>query len=299
MALETQIDKINCDDNSVVYTGLEGCTLDVDLVRVLEFTEKGKVQTWEDNLDNVLDAQVSGEVTIISEIDTFTQVETANTYETSEGTNKDTLLQKLPYKFEATFKNNGIKFRQQLLKLDGKRLDVKFHDAAGNKFFAQNKQGGVKGFGTFLIAIEPYNIKGTTSAMYKMVIQLAGHKEFDDMHYIHNSQLDYNAEQDLRGVNEVILTASPLAATETTLTVKATLNDMDTFVAGLLTANFIVKQDGVVVAHTDAVANAVTKTYALTIPAATAGTYTVELNGVVKTLLNILYGGLEDSVVVS
>jgi hypothetical protein len=54
------------------------------------------------------------------------------------------------------------------------------------------------------------------------------------------------------------------------------LLDRTHFVEGLVLANFRVK-NGVVVVHTVVTANANNNTYALTIPAASVGTYTVEL----------------------
>jgi hypothetical protein len=97
------------------------------------------------------------------------------------------------------------------------------------------------------------------------------------MAYISADELDYSAQSDLEGVNQVSLVASPLAVAGTTLTVTTTLLDRTHFVEGLVLGNFRVMKAGAVIAVSAVVANASNNTYALTIPSASAGTYTVEL----------------------
>ena len=121
------------------------------------------------------------------------------------------------------------------------------------------------------------------------------------MAYISADELDYSAQSDLEGVNQVSLVASPLAVAGTTLTVATTLLDRTHFVEGLVLGNFRVMKAGAVVAVSAVVANASAKTYALTIPASTAGTYTVELYDTVlpASIIKVSVGSLYKSNVAS
>jgi hypothetical protein len=57
------------------------------------------------------------------------------------------------------------------------------------------------------------------------MIQLGDYKEMERMAYISADELDYSAQSDLEGVNQVSLVASPLASAATSLVVSTTLLD--------------------------------------------------------------------------
>jgi hypothetical protein len=176
------------------------------------------------------------------------------------------------------FDNNGVNYWKALRALNSKdRYDICFYDVEGNKIFTQSKAGSLKGFAVKMLFTGQYKgAEGNNPAEVKMQIQLADYNEMERQVWISGEELDYDAKSDLNGVNEVYLTAGALAVGGTSLKVTALLQDKSHFVEGLVSANFVVKKAGVVVVHSAAVANASDKTYTLTIPAATAGTYTVD-----------------------
>jgi hypothetical protein len=73
--------------------------------------------------------------------------------------------------------------------------------------------------------------EGNTPAEFKTMIQLGDYKEMERMAYISADELDYSAQSDLEGVNQVSLVASPLASAATSLV--DTLLDRTHFVDGL------------------------------------------------------------------
>jgi hypothetical protein len=107
------------------------------------------------------------------------------------------------------------------------------------------------------------------------MIQLGDYKEMERMAYISADELDYSAQSDLEGVNQVSLVASPLASAGTSLVVSTTLLDRTHFVDGLVVGTLELKDgcSSCISSNSSSSAN----TYALTIPAASAGTYTVEI----------------------
>jgi hypothetical protein len=183
----------------------------------------------------------------------------------------------MPYEYDVMFDNNGVNYWKALRMLNSKdRYNVAFYDVEGNKIFTQTKAGVVKGFGVKMLFVGQYKGKeGNNPAEVKMQLQLADFQEMERQTWVSGEELDFSAGSDLEGVNDVNLVASPLAVGGTSLVVSALLLDKSHFVNGLIASNFIVKRNGtpVVVSGVNADANA--KTYALTIPAASAGTYTV------------------------
>lgn len=277
--LEDQIDKLACGAGDALGTGQQACPIDWDRISTVKLTPRGFIYTEIDNLVNVRKAQQNGKAIIINNIDRFALVPQEVTIDTTDGSGKKTVSGELPYEYELMFKNQGLNFWKAMRSLDSAGVyDVTFYDVEGNEFFTKSKAGNPKGFGSYLIKTGQYKGReGNTAAEFKTMIQLSDFKEMERMAYISSDELDYSAQSDLEGVNGVLLTASPLAALATSLIVSATLIDKSHFVDGLVLANFRVKRNGVIVVATAVTANESNKTYTLTIPAAAAGTYTVEL----------------------
>jgi hypothetical protein len=75
--------------------------------------------------------------------------------------------------------------------------------------------GAPKGFSSYLIKTGQYKGKeGNTPAEFKTMIQLGDYKEMERMVFSAD-ELDYSAQSDLEGVNQVSLVASPLASAAT------------------------------------------------------------------------------------
>jgi hypothetical protein len=79
-------------------------------------------------------------------------------------------------------------------------------------------------FWILLIKTGQYKGKeGNTPAEFKTMIQLSDYKEMERMKHISADELDYSAQSDLEGVNQVSLVTSPLAVAATSLVVATTL----------------------------------------------------------------------------
>lgn len=276
MALIDQINTVNCGVGDYAGTGSEACQFVFDQTATIILADRSYVQTDAVSLANLQIAQQKEEIFVISEIEKFTQVDVAPAETTTEGTGFKSVDAEYPYEFEFEFKNKGINFWKALRKFNStNRYSISFLDKEGNMLMTLGSTGVVKFFRTSMIYTGPLKFKqGTAGEMAVMKVQLRSVKEMENAVWVtaEESALDVEA---LDGWNDILLTASPLVAAGTTLTVKATLADKTHFASGLVPGDFLVKKDGVTVVHTAIVADSTAKTYAITIPAASAGTYTV------------------------
>jgi hypothetical protein len=277
MALIDQLNVVACSQGDLLGTGMEGCTFDWNRVATIELSPRGYAYTVEQNLANIKEGQQKGDLIILQGIKSFALVPVDPNINTADGSGYKTVTGELPYEYDVMFDNNGVNYWKALRMLNSKdRYNVSFYDIEGNKIFTQNKAGVVKGFGVKMLFVGQYKGKeGNNPAEVKMQIQLSDFSEMERQSWISGDGLDFTAESDLEGVNDVNLIASPLLSGATELVVSALLLDKSHFVDGLVLSNFIVKQDGIDVEPSAVVADSVAKTYTFTIAAASAGTYTV------------------------
>ncbi|WP_296683238.1 hypothetical protein [Flavobacterium sp.] len=277
MALIDQLNVVACSQGDLLGTGMEGCTFDWNRVATIELSPRGYAYTDEQNLANIKEGQQKGDLIILQGIKSFALVPVDPNINTADGSGYKTVTGEMPYEYDVMFDNNGVNYWKALRMLNSKdRYNVAFYDIEGNKIFTQNKAGIVKGFGVKMLFVGQYKGKeGNNPAEVKMQIQLSDFQEMERQSWISGDTLDFSADSDLEGVNDVNLIASPLAVSDTELVVSALLLDKSHFVDGLLVGDFKIKNDGVDVVASAVVADSVTKTYTFTIPAAEAGTYTV------------------------
>lgn len=279
MALIDQINVVSCGGGQTLGTGTQGCPFDWDRIVGLEFSSGDYAYTSEQNLVNIQEAQQKKEIIIVNGFESFKSVEAAPNISTSEGSGEKSVDGENPYEYEGSFKNKGKNFWNAMRRLNSNGVyNVAFYDKNGAKIMTQSKGGIIKGFKTSMVFTDAYPTNsGNTPVEFKFQMQLAdvSIKEMEQMVWITEEQSDYSITN-LEGVNDIIFEANPLAVAATSLVVKAKKIDKTHFAGGLTTADFLVKRNGVVVAHTSVVANPTLSTYTLTIPAATAGTYTVE-----------------------
>jgi len=308
MALVDQINVVDCGAGELLGTGQEACTFDWDRIRAIELTKKGFVYPSEDlSLDNIHEMQQKEEIFIINGFETFAQIEAAATISTSDGSGLESVDGEMPYKFEGTFKNKGMNFWKALRRFNSSgAYNIAFYDIKGNKVMTQSKGGLIQGFSVNMLFTDKYKGKeGNTAATFKITIQLGDDlTQMERATWVTGDSVDYSIS-DLDGYNDVLLTPSPLAVAATSLVVKAVLVDKSHFAAGMVTADFEIKNDGVLVVHTAVTPNEVDKTYTFTIPTATAGTYTVDTKNafskkvVLLPSTGILYKGITGTVIAS
>ena len=278
MALADQINVVACGAGELLGTGQQACTFSWDRIRAIEISKKGYVYADELSLDNIHDAQQKEEIFIINGFETFVQVEAAPTISTSDGSGLESVDGEMPYKFEGTFKNKGMNFWKALRRFNSSgAYNVAFYDIKGNKIMTQSKGGLIQGFSVNMLFTDKYvNKAGSVPESFKMTIQFDDDvTQMERATWVTGDSVDYSIS-DLDGYNDVSLTPQPLAVAATSLVVKALLVDKSHFAAGMVLADFAIKKAGVAVVATDVVADEVAKTYTFTIPAATAGSYTVD-----------------------
>lgn len=291
MALIDQIDKLACGSSGTLGTGTEACPIDWDRISTLKLTPKNQFYTEEDNLESVQAAQQTGKTIIINNIDSFVLVPQEVVYDTTEGSGKKSVSGELPYEYNLMFKNQGKNFWKAMRSYDSQgNYDVTFYDVDGNEFFTETKAGKAKGFATYLIKTGQYKGKeGSTPAQFMTTIQLSDYKEMERMRFISSDELDYSAQSDLAGVNEVKVNVDPISA-GTSIALSAFLLDGTHAVEGLLFGNFTATKNGATSNPTAAVYNSATKKYTLTVSTLVAtDVVTVSLNGIILTTLGTLY----------
>lgn len=305
MALADQINVIECGAGELLGTGQQACTFDWNRVRAIELSKNGFVYTEVLDLDNIHDMQQNEDVFIINGFETFAQIEAAPTISTSEGSGLESVDGEMPYKFEGTFKNKGMNFWKALRRFNSSgAYNIAFYDISGNKIMTQSKGGLVQGFSVNMLFTDKYKGKeGNTPATFKITIQLSDDvSQMERATWVTGDSVDYSIS-DLDGYNDVSLTPSPLVVGATSLVVKALLVDKAHFADGMVVADFAIKKGGVAVVASAVVADATTKTYTFTIPAATAATYTIETTNsfskkvVLLPSTGLLYKGITGTVI--
>lgn len=307
MALVDQLNVVACGAGDTIGTGQQGCPFDWARVVAIELSEGSYTYTTDQTLAFIQSAQQKNDIILLNGFEAFKTVEAAPKISTSDGSGEKSVDGENPYEFEGMFRNKGMNFWKAMRRLNSSgAYNVVFYDANGAKIMTQTKSGIVRGFKTAMVFTDKYvNRDGTNPAEFKFMIQLAD-TSIDEMEratWISGNQVDYSIS-DLDGINDVLFTPNALAVAGTSLVVKSLLLDKTHFAGGFVTGDFIVKRNGITVVHTAIVADAVAKTYTLTIPAATAGTYTVQTKnafgtGVVLVLSNgLLFQSNIGSVVV-
>lgn len=305
MALVDQINVVECGAGDLLGTGQQACTFDWNRVKAIEFSNRSFVYTEDVNLESIRESQQKEETFIIAGAESFKLIPVEPTESTTEGSGIKTVDGELPYEYELMFKKKGMNLWKALRRINSNGIyNVAFYDINGSKIMTQTKSGLIKGFTTSKVFTGQYKGKeGDTSAEFKMSIQLSDDvTEMERATWVDGDQVDYSIN-DLDGYNDVALTPSPLAVAATSLVVKALLVDKSHFAAGMVLADFAIKRNGVAVVASAVVADENSKTYTFTIPAAVAGTYTVDtVNAFAKKVVllpatGLLYKGITGTVV--
>lgn len=284
-----QINVVNCTKGDLMGTGQEACPFDWDRIEKIELSPRSYNYTEAQDLEYIQTEQQKENLIIISGIKSFNLVPLEPNINTADGSGYKSVTGELPYEYTVMFEGNGVNLWKALRALNSKdRFNVAFYDVTGNKIFTQTKNGSFKGFSVKMLFTGQYQGKeGNNPAQAKMMIQLTDFGEMDRQSWITADLLDFSPDN-LDGVNDVMFTPEPMIIGATSLVVKATLVDKSHFAKGLITTNFRVKKDGVVVPHTGITIDSNAETYTLAIPAATAGIYTVETWDAVNTVTTVI-----------
>ena len=290
MSLETQINAVNCGANGVLGTGLAGCRIDRKRVTALGLLTKGFKFAQEIDKDYLRTLQVSGDLIMLQGVVSFADNTADDNIITREGSGIKVVAGKNPYEYVATF-DNGINFHKATTALSGYgNYDLIVFDVESNIFMTQTKSGEPKGFTLGMFENGKYmGSNGTDASSQTISMQLINRSEVDErMAWVSGSSWDADYEE-MTGVNEVLVSIDPVADASTTISVSAYLLDKTHPVEGLLTGDFVLTRNGVVLSQTVAY-NSTTKKYVFTVTANTAAdVVTASLNGIVLTTLDVLY----------
>src|SRR5437899_7241094 len=308
MALETQINKIACGAGDLIGIGNAACTFDWDRIVAIEFTARSYRYTQDVTLVNMQEAQQKEEIFLIKGFDSFALVPVEPKITTNDGSGLETVDGELTYKYTGLIRYKGYNFWKALRKFNsnGGVYNIAFYDVQGNKIFCETKAGDFKGFGTQMIFAGQYKGKeGNTPAEFKFDVQLNDYKEMENQVFVNGDEIDFGIN-DVDGINDIVLTPSPVLTGATSMVVTATLIDNTHFANGMVVGDFIIKKNGVSIVPTTVTANPTAMTYTFTIPAATTGTYTIQTydtttlkNVVLIDASGILYNSNEASIIVT
>lgn len=291
MSLLTQVNKINCGANGTIGAGNAGCRIDWERTTTIGvIKQRGYKFTEEISLDYIRQLEQEGIVEILQGVVTFVDQTADDTIITRDGSGVKKVAGKMPYEKVATF-DNGVNFHKAITTLSSyDSYDLFFMDVNNTIWFTSTKAGEFKGITAGMFEAGKYmSGNGTEAASQTITFQLINRYEIDQLlSWVTNDNLDFTYD-DLQGVNEVLITVDPIAAASTTIVVDAYLLDGTHSVDGLLTGDFELTRNGVVLAQT-VVQSPTTKKYTFTVTANTAtDVVTARIKNTVLTTLGTLY----------
>ena len=290
MALEDQINKVDCSGSGVIGTGLAGCRIDRKRVTALGLLKKGFVFAEEITKEYMRELQQNGTLIMLQGVVSFADNTAEDTIVTREGSGIKVVAGKMPYEYAATF-DNGINFHKALTSLSSyEAYDLILFDVDNTLFGTTPKTGGLKGLTLGMFENGKYTgSNGTDSASQTVTFQCINRIEWDlYAGWVTNDNLDF-IYTELTGINEVLVSVDPISA-GTSISVSAFLLDKSHSVEGLLFGDFKVTKNGAANNPTVAAYNSTTKKYTLTVPALLAADIVeVSLNGTILTPLDVLY----------
>lgn len=272
MALQDQLNTIECGAEGVVGSGSLGCPIDPENIKHIYAVSSGtKITT---TLDRALVRTMQKAGTLIPLLDAFdvTWTPEENQLETSPSLGIKSKGRTGLYELTAMFAN-GTHFQKVLKSMEGQnKWDIIVIDEDDNIFGTEGKNGEFKGFRTSMFAVNPYKFKsGAEGGKTSATMQFSRSNEFNEaMTGIMSETLDF-IPSDMDGVNEIKLSLSGLTAASTGIVVKTVLDKGRThFVGGLAVADFLVKVAGATVVPSGIVEDSDAKTYSLTVAALSA-----------------------------
>ena len=298
MGLISQIlNKVDCGQGALLGTGGKFCPIDIETPTVLVAIEKGlKVLPAADfNLAYVRELQQKGKAYVFAGVVGFTDNTAEDEMGTREATGEKYQTLKNPYDLSFTF-DRGLYSYKSLSKFEShSRYDYWIFDVQDNMFCALDSQGNLRGLDGLILNIGKYGIGKENSQT--MTIQIRRSSFDNDVAWITSANLDFSAQQDLDGYNDVTIDMVAPADGDLSIvfSVKANSNNKLVPLEGVANTDLLLKVNGVVTAIS--VLNALTTPgeYAATVPAlATADvlllqTFDSALNADIIDLDGVLY----------
>jgi len=291
MAIDTNINTVNCGASGVLGTGLAGCRIDRKRVTALGLLQKGYKLDQEITKDYMRTLQQDGILIMLQGVVSFEDATADDNIITRAGSGIKVVAGKNPYEYTATF-DNGINFHKALTALSGfNAYDLILFDVDNSMFFTVTKSGEPKGYTLGMFENGKYmGANGTDASSQTVVLQLTERSEIDErMSWITTEFLDFSYGE-LDGVNEVLVTIDTIVTASLAIVVSAFLLDKTHPVEGLLVPDFSITRNGAPLVPSAVTYNSTTKKYTFTVSAnTTADIVTVSLNDTILTLVDVLY----------
>lgn len=275
MALfSTIINKVSCGAAELLGTGTRFCKFDLRTPSVIVLLEKGyKILPSETfDLAFVQELQQLGKAIVLKGVVDFVDNTPDNDMGTRAATGKMFLTLKHPYNWTFTF-DNGLNFHKAIAKLESnEQYDIILFDDKGDALLAQDSLGNGRGLDLGLLSTGKYVI-GNENAQ-TITVQVDRFNFDNNAAWITNENLDFVANQDLDGYNDVsieIPVAPADLATTISFTVTATSNNKLVGLTGLAIADLLYQVDGVTTVPTLLAAGVNAGEYTLTVPALGTG----------------------------
>ena len=253
MALIDIVNSVMCGAGDVLGTGTKNCKQDIKRVTTMALIERG--YTFADGdidtLAGVRLLQQKGKAIILNGVVEIADNTADDNIITRTGSGEKIVAGKNPYEYTVTF-DNGLAYHKALTTLSSYRgYDIVFFDSKGDVFFTQTKAGLYKGFTLGMFENGKYMMSnGADAASQSVSFQMINRLEFDErVSWIVSDNLDYNAQEDLDGYNDVsiVLTApsetGPADNLEFSLYTIA--DNHKVAISGLGISDFLVTRDGV------------------------------------------------------
>ena len=267
------VNNLSCGANAQMGTGTKFCPQDIENPTVVVFAEKGtKIAPATDfNLAYFQEMQQKGKLIVLNGVVSFTDNTSENEVGTRESTGIKYGTMLPPYDFTFTF-DNGLQYYKALAKLEGsKNYDMFLFDVKNDMFGALDRQGNFRGLDCQYIGVGSYKI-GKENAQ-NLMVQLS-RSDFDNsVAWIANENLDFTAEQDLDGYNDIDISLNAPSNLDTFIEIKVNAKANNKLVAltGLAKEDFLLKVDNGNVVITTLTASAISGEYTLTVPTLNIG----------------------------
>ena len=295
MALTTIVNSVNCGASEVLGTGLKNCKQDIKRVTTLGLLERGlkfdEARSLE--LAYIQELQQKGQLIILQGVIELADNTAEDTIITRAGSGEKIVAGKNPYEYTVMF-DNGLNFHKALTSLSSHRqYDLIMFDSKGDAIFTQTKAGEFKGFTLGMFENGKYTMSnGTDASAQSVTFQMVNRLEFDErVSWITADNLDYNAQEDLDGVNDVVFTITFNSVTSIVFTAKTLADNHQVSLSGLLKTDLLYTVDGVSTTITTLVESTTEAgKYTLTVPAFTAGkvlTLKTWDTTLLKTIINL------------
>ena len=248
--ISTIINNVNCGAGELLGTGTNHCPIDIKRITTLEFSKRSYKydDATGDTLAGIRTAQQSEDVIILQGV-VETTIDTADdNYTTRTGSGIEKLSGKNPIGFTFTF-DNGVYFSKALQELISYgQYNLSMYDSEGNKFLVETKSNEFKGFACFQVNAGAYMPSNGADAAQQTVRLQLNREEYDKrISWITSDNLDYTADVDLDGYNDLNLSIATAVnlTTDVIFDVYSVADNKIVAITGLAKEDFLFTLNGV------------------------------------------------------